>query len=292
MSNVFGSFFSCFPNAASLSRSMVLESANGRTQLSAIFSSLIVLVVIVWIGPLFEPLPTACLASIIVVALKNLLLQVRVMFALWRIKKYVFISWLATYLSVVFLDVDIGLVIGILASILSVVVRDMLLKFSDSTLSIQSNSMTPTNNIRLDSDLMKSVKIIDVQNSIYFVNCEKFVQRVTKTLERSSTKDQDSTSRLSEDIEYTNETKIQYLVLDLSAVNYVDTNGMKSMQQLLEDTKKTEIKMYLVNPQDTFISIAYKMNILDKFDSCIFKSLDDALSAIMEKEYSKDTVHF
>ena len=50
--------------------------------------SLIILIVILWLGPLFEPLPKACLASIICIALKGLLFQVKQFFYLWRCNKY------------------------------------------------------------------------------------------------------------------------------------------------------------------------------------------------------------
>ena len=46
------------------------------------------LIVILFIGQLFEDLPKASLASIIVVAFKNLLLQVTELFKLWKINKF------------------------------------------------------------------------------------------------------------------------------------------------------------------------------------------------------------
>jgi MFS superfamily sulfate permease-like transporter len=43
---------------------------------SGIFSSILVLIVILFLGPFIETLPKACLASIIVVALKNMVIEV------------------------------------------------------------------------------------------------------------------------------------------------------------------------------------------------------------------------
>ncbi len=108
LSNVFGSFFSCFPSASSLSRSSILESSGSKSlvillitwdyrkvfswkiftkKVSYFFSCSVILLVILFLSNLFEPLPTAVLASIILVALKNLLLQVKDFFTLWKINK-------------------------------------------------------------------------------------------------------------------------------------------------------------------------------------------------------------
>ena len=56
-SNIMGSFFSCMPITASLSRSLVQETVGGKTQLTGLISCIILLFVMLWIGPFFEPLP-------------------------------------------------------------------------------------------------------------------------------------------------------------------------------------------------------------------------------------------
>ncbi|NXG31924.1 S26A5 protein, partial [Dromaius novaehollandiae] len=55
--NSVGSFFQSFPVTCSMSRSLVQESTGGKTQIAGTLSSIMVLLVIVAIGYLFEPLP-------------------------------------------------------------------------------------------------------------------------------------------------------------------------------------------------------------------------------------------
>lgn len=64
MGNIFGSFFSCLPFAASLSRSVIQQSVGGVTQLASLINSSLILIVLLWIGPLFEPLPRVCMKNI------------------------------------------------------------------------------------------------------------------------------------------------------------------------------------------------------------------------------------
>ncbi len=96
--------------------------------LSSVFSSFIILAVILFLGPLFEQLPKACLAAIIVFAFKKILMQFMDMFRLWNINKLEAVTWFVTFFSVVLIDVDYGLVIGVLVSVLMIIVRDQRLQ--------------------------------------------------------------------------------------------------------------------------------------------------------------------
>ncbi|CAF4683513.1 unnamed protein product [Rotaria sp. Silwood1] len=76
LGNISSSFFQCYPSSGSLSRSMVQGESGGKTSLIGGFSSVILAAVILVLSPLLESLPMPCLAGIIIVNLKGLLLKV------------------------------------------------------------------------------------------------------------------------------------------------------------------------------------------------------------------------
>jgi MFS superfamily sulfate permease-like transporter len=82
--NIIGSFFSCFNASGSLARSAITVSSGGKTQLTHQISSIIVLIVFVALGKLFEPLPETILSCIIWVALYGTFTQV---IDIWRYMK-------------------------------------------------------------------------------------------------------------------------------------------------------------------------------------------------------------
>ena len=123
VANVFGSFFSCMPVSTSLSRSILQESVGGETQLASIVSCSFLLIILLWIGPAFESLPLAVLASVIVVALKGMFIQFRDFTSTLKSSPLDSIVWMATFLAVVIVDIDIGLGVGVLASVTVLIYR-------------------------------------------------------------------------------------------------------------------------------------------------------------------------
>ncbi|XP_034237577.1 solute carrier family 26 member 10-like [Thrips palmi] len=110
--SLFGSLFSCIPVTASPSRSSLQLSVGGRTQLASIVSCAGLLVVLLWAGPFFEPMPRCVLASIILVALKPMLVQWGDVVKFWRLSRVDGALWLLTFLVAVLVDLDMALAAG------------------------------------------------------------------------------------------------------------------------------------------------------------------------------------
>lgn len=59
------------------------------------------------------------------VALKGLLLQAKQLFEFWKMSRLDAIVWLATFLTVVLVSIDIGLLVGIVFSLACIFIRGM-----------------------------------------------------------------------------------------------------------------------------------------------------------------------
>merc|ERR1719354_707215 len=188
--NGVGSFFGCFPSSSSLSRSVIQDDAGGNTQVAGIISSLFVLIVLLAIGPLFEQLPKAALAAIIVVNLKRLLKQFNQLPGFWKISKIDTFIWIITWCGVFFLSVDMGLIVGIAVSIVSVTIRTQM---------VQGRALVPLSNHTLYrddkhfSDLVednedkekvakKQVVVFSYPSPIYFANTDIFKSSLSKLI--------------------------------------------------------------------------------------------------------------
>jgi len=126
VSNIVGSFLSCLPMSASLSRSLVQENSGCKSLLTSLTSSLTLLAVILSLAPIFEPLPVCVLASIILASLTGMFRKLGEVEKYWSRSKYDGVLWIVTFLSTVLVDVDLGLIIGFIFSVIIVVIRSII----------------------------------------------------------------------------------------------------------------------------------------------------------------------
>ncbi|XP_075403419.1 solute carrier family 26 member 6 isoform X1 [Tenrec ecaudatus] len=173
LSNFIGGFFQCFPISCSMSRSLVQESTGGNTQVAGATSSLFILIIILKLGKFFRDLPKAVLAAIILVNLKGMLLQVKDIGSLWKTNRVDLLIWLVTFVATLLLNLDLGLLVAVVFSLLLVVVRTQLPQYSIL-------GQVPGTDVYRDvaeyseAKEVPGVKIFRSSVTMYFANAELF----------------------------------------------------------------------------------------------------------------------
>ncbi|XP_019851375.1 PREDICTED: solute carrier family 26 member 10-like [Amphimedon queenslandica] len=181
--NIGGSLFRSFPTAGALSRTVLQDLTGGKTQLVSIIASFIVLLVMLAIGFLFNSLPNAAVAAIVVMALKGLFLQVR------DIRRYYYIHWpdmlvwLVVFLSTLIIGLDLGLGIGIFFSLFTIIVRTILPYSPHLGEANQWSYPIDTADNEYDENDFKvrsipGCYIYQFNAPIYFANCNVFRSRL------------------------------------------------------------------------------------------------------------------
>ncbi|XP_061195318.1 prestin-like [Saccostrea echinata] len=175
--NVIGALFSAFCCSASLSRSLVQDNSGGKTQVVGLVSSLLVFIVIAYIGPMFSSLPNCILACIVIVTLKGMFHQFHDMLFLWRLCKRDFAVWMVTFLATVILDAGLGLMVGVIFA-LYFVLRNTQRPY------ICAMGRVPGTNAYKDLKLSRTliqipgIKIFRFDCNLYFANAEQFRDRL------------------------------------------------------------------------------------------------------------------
>nr|XP_012626653.1 solute carrier family 26 member 6 isoform X2 [Microcebus murinus]XP_012626654.1 solute carrier family 26 member 6 isoform X2 [Microcebus murinus] len=173
LSNLIGGIFQCFPVSCSMSRSLVQESAGGNTQVAGAVSSLFILLVILKLGELFKDLPKAVLAATIIVNLKGMLMQFADVCSLWKANRADLLIWLVTFVATILLNLDLGLAVAIVFSLLLLVVRTQLPHYSVL-------GRLPDTDIYRDvaeyseAKEVPGVKIFRSSATVYFANAELY----------------------------------------------------------------------------------------------------------------------
>ncbi|KAK7097493.1 prestin-like isoform X2 [Littorina saxatilis] len=314
---LFGSFFSCYPIAASVSRSSVQDSAGGRSQLASVFSACLVLVVILFIGPLFQELPSCCLSAIIMVALRSMFLQVLQLRQLFRVSPFDCAIWVVTFLAVVILSVDLGLYIGIVFAFFTVVTRSQVASVKTME-NLADNDIYKMTDVYTKTEAREGIRVITYNTPLYYANGEIFLksvyratgvkpEKLRKVLKRMQAKTAlHSTTNLIVDESTIVELEpvpprtsngnygkpangeaaeaapkdprpFRHLVIDCSAMAFVDPVGIKTFRQLIEEFKGVGITVYLGGMRDEVWRTMEAADFTTKYADNIFLTVYDAV---------------
>ncbi|XP_029471995.1 prestin isoform X2 [Rhinatrema bivittatum] len=177
--NSAGSFFQTFVITCSMSRSLVQESTGGKTQLAGLISSIMVLLVILVVGYLFEALPQTVLAAIVMVNLKGMFKQFSDIPHFWRTSKIELTIWLVAFLASVILGLDYGLLVAVAFAVMTVIYRTQSPQY-------RILGQIPNTDIYCDVEAYEEVKefpgikIFQANSSLYFANSELYVSALKK----------------------------------------------------------------------------------------------------------------
>uniref|UniRef100_A0A673YLT5 Solute carrier family 26 member 6-like n=1 Tax=Salmo trutta TaxID=8032 RepID=A0A673YLT5_SALTR len=173
--NIVGGFFQCHAIAASPSRTLLQDSTGGKTQVVGLISSVLVLIFILQLGTLFEELPKAVLACIVIVNLKGLFMQFKDIPELWKSNKVDLLVWLVTLVCTILLNLDLGLAASISFAMLTVIFRTQLPRYS-----ILGN--VPGTELYLDTDTYEEAKevpgitIFRSSTTMYYTNAQLYLE--------------------------------------------------------------------------------------------------------------------
>ncbi|MEL7160951.1 MAG: SulP family inorganic anion transporter, partial [Bacteroidota bacterium] len=122
VSKVLGALFRAIPTSASFSRSAIVETNGARSPLANIFAGLLLLLVLLFLTPIFYHLPVPVLAAIIIFSVRNLL-DVEEMRRLWTLAPKEFATLIITFVFTLFAGLQYGIAGGVLLSLVFVFAR-------------------------------------------------------------------------------------------------------------------------------------------------------------------------
>ncbi|XP_043374428.1 solute carrier family 26 member 6 isoform X1 [Dermochelys coriacea] len=173
--NFVGGFFQCFSISCSMSRTLVQEATGGNSQVAGVIASLLILVIILKVGQLFQDLPKAILAAIVIVNLKGMFKQFTDLRMLWRSNRIDLLIWLVTFVATLLLNLDMGLGLSVAFALLTVIFRTQLPHYS--ILGKVSNTDIYRDVVEYNkTEEIPGVKIFRSSATVYFANAELYAE--------------------------------------------------------------------------------------------------------------------
>uniref|UniRef100_H3D3A0 Solute carrier family 26 member 6 n=1 Tax=Tetraodon nigroviridis TaxID=99883 RepID=H3D3A0_TETNG len=311
LSNSVGGFFQCFAISCSMSRTMVQESTGGKTQVAGALSAIVILFITLWIGVLFEDLPKAVLAAIIYVNLHGMMKQFLDIPALWRTNKVDMWFWVVTFILTVLLNPDLGLLGSMVFSLLTVIIRTQLsvpkysrlgrvpntdiyrpveeynqinhfFLFPSSPTLYYLNSKFTITRITGKSGF-KINKILSAKKKLD-AKREKFLKKAAKIAARQKPQGVEGEEEEVPEMEDIAVIQMDFvpdpslprvIILDLSAVNFLDTVGVKTLSRVGTSACRQILPLFPASVVDNLQTGGFFNDTVTK--SLLFSTVHDAV---------------
>jgi len=223
-SNFMGSLFSSLPVSGSFSRSAAAEQAGVRSPLANDITSVLVVLTLLFLTPLFYFLPMPILAAIIMVSVFGLI-DIREIQFLFKAKKSEGLIAIFTFICTLLIGIQEGILLGVGASMMT-----MLYKYSRPA--VAELGVMPGTRIFKNLDRNPEAQRIDgllilrVDASFSFINAEFFRDFI---LEKSHEQDRNT----------------QFVIIDGSTINMLDTTATDSLKSIIKTLRGWDMELYM-----------------------------------------------
>lgn len=248
------------PVAASFSRSVLNFSAGARTPLAGVVSALLVGCIALWLSGLFHHLPRAALAALIVVAVTPLI-DLHGFRRTWAYSRSDGLSFGATFVAVLLLGVERGLLLGALLGVAMYVWRTG--RPHIAVVGRVSGSEHFRNVNRYHVETWPNLLLMRVDESLYFANASRVEETI---LDQISAKP-----------------KVTDLVLVGSGINHVDSSGLAMLETLLPALREAGVCTHLAEFKGPVLDRLKGSGLLDTLaPGRVFLSTEQAVTALAE----------
>uniref|UniRef100_A0A8C3NHI4 Sulfate transporter n=1 Tax=Geospiza parvula TaxID=87175 RepID=A0A8C3NHI4_GEOPR len=265
--NIIPSFFHSFATSAALAKTLVKTSTGCQTQISGVISAMVVLLVLLFLAPLFYSLQKCVLACIIIVSLRGALRKFRDVPARYYVNKVDTLVWVVTMSASALVSTEIGLLVGIVFSMLCIIVRTQRPRtallgqiqdtsFYEDDLEYENLSTVPKVKIfRFEAPLyyanrnyfLKSLyRLTNLDPNLEAARRKKYEKKEKRHLKKGNHKTANGLGIGETTLQLVpKQIDFQALVVDCSSISFLDTTGVNTLKEILKDYKNLNISVLL-----------------------------------------------
>eukprot|EP00814_Leptocylindrus_danicus_P004121 CAMPEP_0116009252 /NCGR_PEP_ID=MMETSP0321-20121206/3328_1 /TAXON_ID=163516 /ORGANISM="Leptocylindrus danicus var. danicus, Strain B650" /LENGTH=502 /DNA_ID=CAMNT_0003478191 /DNA_START=135 /DNA_END=1644 /DNA_ORIENTATION=- len=238
MSNFIGAMFGAYPITGSFSRSAVNHESGAKSGISAICTALLVGIILLLLTPVFEQMPLATLASIVISGVLGLLDYEEGIF-LWHVHKLDFAIWMFSFLGTLFLGAEKGLGISVALSLLFVLYESA---YPHTAVLGKLPGTNVYRNVKQypNAQTFEQIVIARVDAPIFFANTQHVREKLQKYEWQAENK-----------CDVDGRKPIKFMIVDFSPVSSIDTSGIHIIKDLYEDYSSRDVQLCLCNPNIT-----------------------------------------
>ena len=270
LSNIIGSFSHSYAVSGSFSRSAVNIQAGAISGLSNVFSSLVVLITLLFFTPLLYHLPQAVLAAIIMMAVIGLV-NVKGFLHAWKAQKYDGIIGIISFVFTLTFapHLHYGIMTGVALSIGLHLFRGMK---PDIALLSKHPDGSYRNRARFNLAQCRHIAVIRYNGSLFFANVNYLEEQI---LERVA-----------------NMPELKHIIMVGNGINELDASGEDMLSQLVGRLRDAGYDISITGLNDAVLDVLRRTHLYEKIgDDHLFRNVDRAITALHKKTHlgSKET---
>lgn len=221
--NILSPLFGGIPATAAIARTSVAVKSGAQTRLTGMIHALVLLVSLLVLGPVMAQIPLSALAGVLLVTAWRM--------NEWHTIRYIFshkfkgamVKFLATMIATIVFDLTIAILIGVVAALVLLAVRQ-------SHLEIHFDDVKPQ---RLQhpedpvADRFENAEVVYLTGAVLFANCEQITDLAGRFQGRSA------------------------VLFSMRGVSYMDVSGAQAFLELLRQLKEQELPVYICGLSDS-----------------------------------------
>jgi len=252
VANAAAGFSGTFVVNGSPTKTEIVDSAGGRTQIAQITTAFIVLLVLLFLTAPLAYLPTPVLASVVFLIGIHLI-DVKGMRRLFRLSQAEFIVAAITAIVVVIIGVEQGIGLAIVLSIIDHL-RHSYRPF-DALMAPTPSGNWKAMPVEQGHQAAPGLVVYLFGSGLYYANSTRFSQEILKLVDDA-------------------EPKIKWIAIEAAAITYIDFTAADTFQQVYKTLQKRGVTLVLAN---------VVANVKNKLDHC-------GLTALIGEEHFFDTL--
>ncbi len=258
LANMLGACGKSYPASGSFSRSAVNLQAGAVSGLSSVFTSLMVVIVLLFFTPLLYHLPQAVLAAVIMMAVIGLINASGFIHA-WKAQPHDgIISVISFVCTLAFAPhLDKGVMIGVALSLLVFLYKSMRPR-------VATLSMSDDESLR-DATVMglrecEHIAMVRFDGPLFFANASFLEDQIT---ERMMNKD-----------------KLKHIIIVANGINDMDASGEEALSLIVDRVRSNGLDISLSGVNEAVMAVLKRTHLLEKIgEDHVYPSMENAICA-------------
>jgi SulP family sulfate permease len=262
LANLVAGVMQGYPVSGSFSRTAIAFDAGAKTGFAAIVSGIIVGITLLFLTPLMYHLPIATLAAVIILAVAGLF-QIAPLIHSWKVNRHDTIVALVVFNTTIYFapHLEKGVYIGIAISLAFYIYRTMRPHFAEVAM---HEDGTYRDAHLFGMQTSDTLAFFRYDGDLYFVNAGYLEKRLVNAV--------------------ADRPQIKVAILDIEAVDQIDTTGEEMLAHMSEWFKEAGIEFFITRPKFKVTDVFKRTGLYDKIGAeHIFSKRQDALAAIKQK---------